>query len=153
MGTLDSNNNTYIKEFLEKQLILSKPLTKNEEDSFLPKQWFCSLDIGEWEEVEIFVQGDDEKPSKACIELAYEIFKDISHHISRAIKYLMEFFPNHKTEDYYLSTISFGKMINFDDHLFTGFTIAFYSEYPQEFQYKVKFKGDGWPIGFEGGPM
>ncbi|MER2262022.1 MAG: hypothetical protein ABS934_08385 [Psychrobacillus sp.] len=153
MGTLDSNNNTYINEILEKKLILSKSLTKSEEDNFLPKLWFCSLDVGEWEEVEIFVQGDDEKPSKACIELAEEIFKEISQHISRALKYLMEFFPNQKSEDYYLSTISFGKMINFDDHLFTGFTMAFYSEQPYEFQYKVKFKANGWPIGFEGGPM
>ena len=24
---------------------------------------------------------------------------------------------------------------------------------PFEFQYKVKFKEDGWPIGFEGGPL
>ena len=153
MGALDSNSNTYIKEFLEKQLILSKPLTKSEEDSFLPKQWFCSLDIGEWEEVEIFVQGDDENPYKACIDIAEDVFKDVSTHISRALKYLKEFFPNQKSEDYYLSTISFGKMINFDDHLFTGFTICFYSEHPHEFQYKVKFKENGWPIGFEGGPM
>lgn len=167
MGTFNSNNTTYIKEILEKQLILSKPLTKNEveklnlannnfeneEDNFLPKQWFCRVDIEEWEEVEIFVQGDDKKPYFSCIELTEKIFKDLPQHISRALNYLKEFFPTQQSEDYYLSAISFGRMINFDDQLYTGFAIAFYSEQPHEFQYKVKFKDNGWPIGFEGGPL
>lgn len=35
-----------------------------------------------------------------------------------------------------------------------GFTLTFiYGDYPQAFQYKIKFKSDGWPIGFEGGPL
>ena len=156
-----------IKEILNKQLILSKSLTQNEadklkltncnyeseEDNFLPKQWFCSLDIGEWEEVEIFVQGNTENPSEEFIELAGEIFSQLPQHINRALNYLKIFFPAHEIEDYYLATISFGRIINFDDHLFSGFTVAFYSERPHEFQYKVKLKKDGWPIGFEGGPL
>ncbi len=29
-----------------------------------------------------------------------------------------------------------------------GFTLTFiYGDYPQAFQYKIKFKSDGWPIG------
>ncbi|MCM3357702.1 hypothetical protein [Psychrobacillus sp. MER TA 171] len=167
MGTFDPNNSTYTKEILEKQLILSKPLTKNEveelnlannnlkneEDNFLPKQWFCRADIGEWEDVEIFIQGDDKKPYVSCIDLAEKTLKDIPQHINRALNYLKEFFPAQQPEDYYLSAISFGRMINFDDQLYTGFTIGFYSEKPHEYQYKVKFKENGWPIGFEGGPM
>lgn len=167
MNSFEPKNSANMKEILEKKLILSKPLTKseaekmnlansifeNEEDNFLPKQWFCSMDIVDWEEVEIFIQGDERKPYISCIEMAEKVLKDIPEHISRALKYLNEFFPSQKSKDFYLSTISFGRMVNFDDHLFTGFTIAFYSEYPHEFQYKVKFKDDGWPIGFEGGPL
>ena len=83
-----------------------------------------------------------------------KILDNLQQHISRALKYLKEFFPTREVDDYDLSAISFGKMINFDDYLFRGFTIAFiYGDYPYEFQYKVKFKENGWPIGFEGGPL
>lgn len=167
MNSFEPKNSANMKEILEKKLILSKLLTKgevekmnlannnfeSEEDNFLPKQWFCSMDIVDWEEVEIFIQGDERKPYISCIEMAEKVLKDIPQHISRALNYLKEFFPAQQSEDYYLSAISFGRMINFDDQLYTGFTIGFYSEKPHEYQYKVKFKENGWPIGFEGGPM
>ncbi|MFJ5764405.1 hypothetical protein ACIP9C_03530 [Lysinibacillus sp. NPDC093210] len=64
------------KDTLNKSLILSKPLTnydakqlnlsntyfEDEEENFLPKQWFCSMTIAQWEGVGKFVQGDSEKP-------------------------------------------------------------------------------------------
>lgn len=156
------------EDILHKRLILSRPLSKNEakklnianthfgdeEENFLPKQWFCSIDIEGWGDVEIFVQGNMEKPYEEFIEMAGKILDNLQQHISRALKYLKEFFPTREVDDYDLSAISFGKMINFDDYLFRGFTIAFiYGDYPYEFQYKVKFKENGWPIGFEGGPL
>jgi hypothetical protein len=44
-------------------------------------------------------------------------------------------------------------MVNVDDYIFSGFSLAFIYDGPFEFQYKVKCKEDGWPIGFEGGPL
>lgn len=85
--------------------------------------------------------------------MAEQIFNQLPQHLSCALKYLKEFFPAQEVDDFYLSTISFGKMVNFNDHIISGFTLAFYGDYPYEFQYKVKFKEDGWPIGFEGGPI
>ena len=69
MNSFEPKNSANMKEILEKKLILSKLLTKgevekmnlannnfeSEEDNFLPKQWFCSMDIVDWEEVEIFI--------------------------------------------------------------------------------------------------
>ncbi len=156
-----------VKDFLLKNLILSKSLTNNdakrlnlsntyledEEENFLPKQWFCSLAIAQWEDVEIFVQGDNDRPCAKFFDLAERIFDQLHQHVSSAFMYLKNFFPAQEVDDFYLSTITFGKIINFDDRIFTGFSIAFYSEHPKEYQYKVKFKEDGWPIGFEGGPF
>ena len=156
-----------VKDTLNKSLFLSKPLTnydakqlnlsntyfEDEEENFLPKQWFCSMPIAQWEGVEIFVQGDSEKPYAKFIDLAERIFDQLHQHVSSALKYLKNFFPAQEVDDFYLTTISFGKILNFDDHILSGFSLAFYSEYPNEFQYKVKFKEDGWPIGFEGGPF
>ena len=54
------------EDILHKRLILSRPLSKNEaqklniantqfrrdeEENFLPKQWFCSIDIEGWGDV------------------------------------------------------------------------------------------------------
>jgi hypothetical protein len=156
------------EDILRKRLILSRPLSKNEakklnlanihfrdeEDNSLPKQWFCSIDIEEWGDVEVFVQGDTEKPFEEFVEMAGKILDNLHQHLSRALKYLKEFFPTQEVDDYDLFSMSFGKMVNFDDYLFRGFTIAFiYGVFPYEFQYKVKFKENGWPIGFEGGPL
>ncbi|RTQ87377.1 hypothetical protein [Lysinibacillus telephonicus] len=156
------------EDILHKRLVLSRPLSKNEaeklnltntyfgdeEENSLPKQWFCSIDIEDWKDVEIFVQGNMEKPNEKFIEMAGKILDNFQQHLSRALKYLKEFFPTQEVENYDLSAISFGKLINFDDYLFKGFTIAFiYGDYPYAFQFKVKFKENGWPIGFEGGPL
>ena len=171
MSYFESNESKYVvtnvKDILNKNLILSKPLNKNEakslnlsnthfnyeEENPLPKQWFCSINIGEWEDVEIIVQGNNEKPYTEFIEMAEQIFNQLHQHLSRALKYLKEFFPALEVDDFYLSTISFGNMVNFTEHIISGFSVAFYGDYPYDFQYKVKFKEDGWPIGFEGGPL
>ncbi|PED58194.1 hypothetical protein COF68_28230 [Bacillus toyonensis] len=158
MDSLELNKSKYIvsniKTILHKKLILEKPLTIDEvkklnlvnppvyenEKYLIQERWFYSVNIGEWEDVEI-------------IEMAEKIFDELHLHISRALKYLQEFFPNQEMKNYYLSTICFGKMVNFDDYIFSGFSLAFIFDGHFEFQYKVKFKEDGWPIGFEGGPL
>ena len=111
------------------------------------------MNIGEWEDVEIIIQGNNENPEVRIIELAERIFDELHLHISRALAYLHKFFPNQEINSYYLSTISFGNMANFDSYIFSGFSLAFIYEGHFEFQYKVKFKENGWPIGFEGGPL
>ena len=68
--------------------------------------------------MEIFVQGNIEKPYEEFIEMAGKILDNLHLHISRALKYLKEFFPTREVDEYYLSAICFGKMINFDDYLF-----------------------------------
>ena len=142
------------KNLLNKKLILSIPLSKDEDENSQLQQWFCSIDIEGWKDVEIFIQGNMENPYEEFIEMAGKILDNLQQHLNRALKYLKEFFPTQEIDDYDLSTISFGKMANFDEYLLRGFAIAFiYEDYSYEFQYKVKFKEDGWPIGFEGGPL
>lgn len=104
--------------------------------------------------VEIIAHGNDEVPYEEFIEMAGEIFNQLHVHLSRAFEYLKKFFPTQEVDDYDLSTITFGQILNFDNYIISGFTLAFvYGDYPDTFQYKVKFKDDGWPIGFEGGPL
>lgn len=171
MDSLELNESKYIvsniKDILNEKLILDKPLTKDEveksnlvnppvhenEKYLIQERWFCSINIGEWEDVEIIIQGDNEKPNVEIIETAEKIFDKLHLHISFALKYLQKFFPNQEMKKYYLSTMCFGKMVNFDDYIFSGFSLAFIFDGDFEFQYKVKFKDDGWPIGFEGGPL
>ena len=128
------------EDILHKKLILSRPISKDEakklnlanthfrdeEENSLPKQWFCSIDIEECEDVEIFVQGNMEKPYEEFIEMAGKILDDLHQHLSRALKYLKEFFPTQEVDDYDLSTISFGEMVNFDEYLFRLYN-RFYS--------------------------
>ena len=106
------------EDILHKRLILSRPLSKNEakklnlanthfrdeEDNSLPKQWFCSIDIEEWGDVEIFVQGSMEKPYEEFIEMAGKILDNLHQHLSSALKYLKEFFPTQEVHDYDLSS-------------------------------------------------
>ncbi|OJE51659.1 hypothetical protein BAQ49_21400 [Bacillus proteolyticus] len=171
MDSLELDKSKYIvsniKNILHKKLILDKPLTKDEvkklnlvnptvyenEKYLIQERWFYSINIGEWEDVEIFIQGNNENPNVEIIEMAEKIFDELHLHISNALKYLQKFFPNQEMKNYYLSTIYFGKMVNFDDYIFSGFSLAFIFDGHFEFQYKVKFKEDGWPIGFEGGPL
>lgn len=171
MDSLELSKSKYIvsniKEILYKKLILDKPLTKDEvkklnlvnppvyenEKYLIQKRWFYSINIGEWEDVDIIIQGNNENPDVEIIEMAEKTFNELHLHISCALKYLQKFFPNQEMKNYYLSTICFGKMVNFDDYIFSGFSLAFIYDGHFEFQYKVKFKDDGWPIGFEGGPL
>ncbi|MCS5501190.1 hypothetical protein NY607_08680 [Lysinibacillus sp. A4] len=171
MDSLELNKSKYmvsnIKDILHNKLILAKPLTKDDikelnlvnppvydkEKYLIQEQWLYSMNIGEWEDVEIIIQGNNENPEVRIIELAERIFDELHLHISRALAYLHKFFPNQEINSYYLSTISFGNMANFDSYIFSGFSLAFIYEGHFEFQYKVKFKENGWPIGFEGGPL
>ncbi|UDK97129.1 hypothetical protein EYB33_12830 [Lysinibacillus sphaericus] len=172
MDSLELNKSKYnvsnIKDILHRKLILAKPLTKDQlkkinlvnppvyekEKYLIQEQWLYSINIGEWEDVEITIQGSNEKPDAEIIEMAEKIFDELYLHISCALKYLQKFFPNQEMKNYYLSTICFGKMVNFDDYIFTGFSLSFlFDDDTFEYQYKVKFKDNGWPIGFEGGPI
>lgn len=137
-----------------KQLKLSNSFCENDTEHYFTKQWFCGIDIGEWEEVEIFIGGNSEKPDEEFVEMADQILKQFHMHLRRALDYLKELMPGQESKGYYLSTVTFGRILNFDEYLLSGFTLAFvYGDYPDAFQYKVKFKNDGWPIGFEGGPL
>jgi hypothetical protein len=171
MDSLELNKSKYIisniKDILHNKLILAKPLTQDDikkvnlvnppvydkEKFLIQEQWLYSMNIGEWEDVEISIQGNNENPEAVIIELAERIFDELHLHISCALEYLHRFFPNQEMKNYYLSTISFGNMANFDNYIFSGFSLAFIYEGHFEFQYKVKFKENGWPIGFEGGPL
>ncbi len=172
MDSLELNKSKYnvsnIKDILHRKLILAKPLTKDQlkkinlvnppvyekEKYLIQEQWLYSINIGEWEDVEITIQGSNEKPDAEIIEMAEKIFDELYLHISCALKYLQKFFPNQEMKNYYLSTICFGKMVNFDDYIFTGFSLSFlFDDDTFEYQYKVKFKDNGLPIGFEGGSI
>jgi hypothetical protein len=174
MDSLEINKSKYIISnikdiLLKKILILDKPLTKdemkkkinlvnptvceNERSISIQARWFCSMNIGEWEDVEVIIQGNNENPNVESIDMAEKIFDELYLHISCALKYLQKFFPNQEMKNYYLSTISLGKMANIDDYILPGFSLAFIYDGNYEFQYKVKFKDNGWPIGFEGGPL
>lgn len=171
MDSFELNKSKYIvaniKDILHHKLNLVKPLTHDEikqinlvnppvydsEQYLIKEQWLYRMNIGEWEDVEIIIQGSNENPDMAIVELAEKIFEELHLHISRALNYLQKFFPTQELKNYFLSTISFGKMVNVDDYIFSGFSLAFIYDGSFEFQYKVKFKEDGWPIGFEGGPL
>jgi len=171
MDSLELNKSKYvvpnIRDILYKKLILDKQLTKDElkklnlintpvyenKKHLIQERWCYRINIGEWEDVDIIIQGNNNKPDSAIIEMAEKIFKELHLYISGALKYLQKFFPNQEIKNYYLSTICFGNMINFDDYIFSGFSLAFIFDGQFEFQYKVKFKDNGWPIGFEGGPL
>ncbi|MBE2978546.1 hypothetical protein [Priestia megaterium] len=146
------------------KLFLSRPLDENatekwnscEYEAEVPftRQWFCSANIGEWEEVEIIVEGNSEKPYEEFVEMADCILKQLHIYLKRALEYLKQFIPIQKSGAYYLSTVTFGRLLNFDSNILAGFTVAsVYGDYPNAFQYKVKFNKNGWPIGFEGGPL
>ncbi|MDA2060872.1 hypothetical protein ORL59_04480 [Bacillus cereus] len=112
MDSLELNKSKYIvsniKEILHKKLILDKPLTKDEvkklklvnppvyekEKYLIQKRWFYSINIGEWEDVEIIIQGNNENPDMEIIEMAEKTFDELHLHISCALKYLQKFFPN-----------------------------------------------------------
>ncbi|WP_144512903.1 hypothetical protein [Bacillus sp. FJAT-22090] len=171
MSSIELNKSKYIvsniKDILHKNLILAKPLNKDEikktnlvnppiydnEKYLIQEQWLYSINIGEWEDVEIIIQGNNKKPDGEIIEMAEKILGELHLHLSCALNYLQKFFPNQEMKNYYLSTLCFGNIVNFDDHIFSGFSLAFIYEDTFEFQYKVKFKDDGWPVGFEGGPI
>ncbi|MDN3363807.1 hypothetical protein QU577_18735 [Priestia megaterium] len=158
MSDLEFSERTYtISNFKQngyEKLVLSKPLDENEAEVPVTRQWFWSTDIGEWQEVEITVEGNSEKPYEEFVEMADCILKQLHIYLERSLKYLKQFISIQKFSVYYLSAVSFGRLLNFDGHILAGFSLAFvYGDYPNVFQYKVKFNRSGWPIGFEGGPL
>nr|WP_234415806.1 hypothetical protein [Bacillus thuringiensis] len=88
MDSLELNKSKYIisniKDILYKKLILDKPITKDEvkklnlvnptvcenEKYLIQARWFCSMNIGEWEDVEIIIQGNNENPNVEIIDMA-----------------------------------------------------------------------------------
>jgi hypothetical protein len=162
-----SERNYTISDFKQngyQKLVLSKPLDENAAEKWnsgkykaevpVIRQWFWSTDIGEWEEVEIIVDGNSGKPYEEFVEMADCILKQLPIYLERSFKYLKQFIPAQKSGFYYLSTVTFGRLLNLDGHILAGFSLAFvYGDYPNAFQYKVKFNRSGWPIGFEGGPL
>ncbi|CAH0324494.1 hypothetical protein [Priestia megaterium] len=159
--------NYTISNFKQKgyqKLLLSKALDENvaekwnisgyESEVPVTRQWFWSTDIGEWQEVEVTVEGNSEKPYEEFVEMADCILKQLHIYLKRSFEYLKQFISTQKSSVYYLSSVSFGRLLNFDEHILTGFSLVFvYGDYPNVFQYKVKFNRSGWPIGFEGGPL
>ncbi|MCM3794276.1 hypothetical protein M3690_13300 [Priestia megaterium] len=162
-----SKQNYTISNFKQKgyqKLVLSKPLDEHAAEKWnsseyeaevpVTRQWFWSTDIGEWKEVEITVEGNSEKPYEEFVEMADCILEQLHIYLKRSLKYLKQFISSQKFSVYYLSAVSFGRLLNFDGHILAGFSLAFvYGDYPNAFQYKVKFNRSGWPIGFEGGPL
>lgn len=158
MSDLEFSERTYtISNFKQngyEKLVLSKPLDENEAEVPVTRQWFYSTNIGEWEEVEITVEGNSEKPYEEFVEMADCTLKQLHIYLERSFEYLKQFISAQKFSAYYLSNVSFGRLLNVDGHIFTGFSLAFVcGNYPNAFQYKVKFNKSGWPIGFEGGPL
>ncbi|WP_050181047.1 hypothetical protein [Domibacillus robiginosus] len=139
------------KEKLAQQLSLSQSLHQ----SFVEKRfWFCSMDIGEWEEVEIFIEGDGEGPGESFIKIAEQISVQWPGHVDTALGYLQTFMPAQHLDGYHLSSILIGTISTINEVAVCGFSLSFvYGDYPDAFQFKVKYKKDGWPIGFEGGPL
>lgn len=117
-------------------------------------RWYRSADLGKWEGVEVWVDGGPEAPSREMLELLEQVVSRYPEHLAGALRYLREFFPHQPEEDYELMYLSIGQFRSYEGRPVTGFTLEFvYGDYPDAFQYKVKFKADGWPIGFEGGPL
>lgn len=137
------------------KLRLSQPLNhQDNQKHILAPQWFCSIDIGEWKEVEIFIEGDERGPNKRLIEKTQQIGNECPKYVQAALKYLDTFMPTQKADGYELSSISFGMIVTVDAAVLQGFSLSFlYGDDLEAFQFKVKFKEDGWPIGFEGGPL
>ena len=158
MSDFEFSERTYtISNFKQngyEKLVLSKPLDENEAEVPVTRRWFWSTDIGEWEEVEITIEGNSEKPYEEFVEMADCILKQLHIYLKRSFEYLKQCISIQKFSVYYLSAVSFGQLLNFDGHILAGCSLAFvYGDYPNVFQYKVKFNRSGWPIGFEGGPL
>lgn len=143
------------KETLFGKLVLSQSIHgKPDENGFLKSEWFCCTDIGEWEEVEIFLEGSREKPDELTLTMAEEMMKQLSTHIKTALGYLKRFIPVQEVSDYYLLSITLGSILTIEGSVLRGFSLLFvHGDDSEAFQFKVKFKEDGWPIGFEGGPL
>ena len=131
----------------------------DDSNSFYDYSWFCSLDILDFEDIEIHIDGNDSKPYDRFLTLANNIINDFDFFYTRAIKYLNSFFPNHNNE-YILSELYIGKFIFNNTLLLEGISFNFIYD---ELQYTVNFRYDDdfkynkfmsfWPIGFSVRPL
>jgi len=159
MSGVSSNSNDdkkfSFKETLFEKLVLSQSIHgKPDENGFLKSEWFCCINIGEWEEVEIFVEGSREGPDELTLEMAEEMMNQLSAHIKTALGYLKRFIPVQEASGYDLLSVTFGSILTIEGSMLRGFSLLFiYGDDLEAFQFKVKFKQNGWPIGFEGGPL
>lgn len=142
------------KDVLLKNLILSKSDKETKKEVDISREWFGDFDIAGMSEVEIFVQGDHDRPNHEFMDMAQNVLAQFPEHLEKALEYLKVFFPHQESADYYLSEIFFGQIFMLEGFPIKGFALVFtYGDYPDAFQFKVKFKENGWPIGFEGGPL
>lgn len=106
---------------------------------FYDYSWFCSLDILGFEDVEIHIDGNDNKPYERFLTLANNIINDFNCFYTRAIEYLNSFFPNNNINKYLLSDLHVGNFI-FNDWFVEGITFNFI--YDELLQYTVNFRYD-----------
>lgn len=100
------------------------------------------------------MEGSRKKPDEFTLEMAEKMMNQLSIHIKTALGYLKRFMPEQEASGYYLFSITFGYILTIEGSMLRGFSLLFvYGDYPEAFQFKVKFKENGWPIGFEGGPL
>lgn len=116
--------------------------------------WYTEVDVLEFSDVTLYISGDDNGPSSKCLILAEEIISNIDKHVNRAYEYLDGFLKDNLFEDAILVEIEVGEITFFNGNKVEGFNLNFiYGDYPMAFQYRVKFKKDGWIVGYEGGPL
>lgn len=130
-------------------------LTLRQHQEMFPQiEWSYNGEHGVWRDVTISIDGDENSADDQFIGLADRILEEFPVHLTRAFTYLEEFFPGQRREDYTLDSIWFGRFLMFQGHINKGFAIDFtYGVYPDAFQLRVKFREDGWPVGFAGGPL
>lgn len=140
------------KEIYGTKLVLWKAMRNRE--IFPANEWCYEFDQGVWKDAEIRIDGNEESPDEQFVGLADQILKEFPVHLKRAFDYLHEFFPGQKQENYIFDSVWFGRFLMFQGMINTGFAMEFtYGVYPDAFQFRVKFREDGWPVGFEGGPL
>lgn len=127
---------------------------------FYDYSWFCLTDILGFEDVEIHIDGNDNKPYDRLLTLANNIINDFDFFYTRAIDYLNSFFPNHNINEYLLSELHIGKFIFNNTWLLEGISFNFIYDklqYTVNFRYDNDFKYDKvrsfWPICFSVCPL
>lgn len=139
---------------------LTEKFELEDTDFIYDYSWFCSIDIISFEDVEVHIDGNKNKPNYSLLDLSNKILNDFDYHYSRLLNYLHAFFPHHNTNDYMLSEIYIGKFIFNNTIVLEGLTINIIYD---EFQYAVNFRYNErsdydkarsfWPVSFSGCPL